>query len=259
MDYNYHTHTYKCGHARGTIEEYIVRAIENGIKYMGFSDHIPYKCKGGFEANHRVPLDQAKAYYDEIDELRKKYKDQIDIKIGFETEYYSEDFDEMLKNAIKFGAEYLIVGEHYTEDESSGTPHAICATDSVERLKKYASAVMEAMETGYITYIAHPDLFNFTGEQDIYEAEMRRICEASKKYDVPLEINFLGIYEGRNYPNKTFWKIAGECQAPVTFGFDAHDAYRAFDDASLKIAEGMVKEYGLNYIGRPKIRHLQCD
>ena len=33
MNYNYHTRTYLCRHASGTPEEYVQRAIENGIKY----------------------------------------------------------------------------------------------------------------------------------------------------------------------------------------------------------------------------------
>ena len=38
---NYHTYTARCGHASGREEEYILRAIEGGIKILGFSDHIP--------------------------------------------------------------------------------------------------------------------------------------------------------------------------------------------------------------------------
>ena len=30
MDYNYHTHTSRCGHATGSDEEYVKRAIEQG-------------------------------------------------------------------------------------------------------------------------------------------------------------------------------------------------------------------------------------
>ena len=40
--YNYHTHTYRCGHASGTDEEYVLAAIEAGFKVLGFSDHGPY-------------------------------------------------------------------------------------------------------------------------------------------------------------------------------------------------------------------------
>ena len=47
MDYNYHTHTYLCSHATGEIEDYIKTAIENGIKYMGFSEHFPIRFENG--------------------------------------------------------------------------------------------------------------------------------------------------------------------------------------------------------------------
>ena len=40
LEYNYHTHTYRCGHAIGLDEEYVQEAIKAGIKRMGFSDHI---------------------------------------------------------------------------------------------------------------------------------------------------------------------------------------------------------------------------
>ena len=40
--YNFHNHTYRCGHATGTDEEYVLEAIKNGYEVMGFSDHAPY-------------------------------------------------------------------------------------------------------------------------------------------------------------------------------------------------------------------------
>ena len=54
MKYNYHTHTYLCGHAEGAPEEYVLKAIEGGIKYMGFSEHIPHLEKDGTDSPHRV-------------------------------------------------------------------------------------------------------------------------------------------------------------------------------------------------------------
>ena len=63
MDYNLHTHTWRCSHATGAEEEYILRAIENGIVCMGFSDHIPFRCADGYEAvGTRIPMAQAAAY-----------------------------------------------------------------------------------------------------------------------------------------------------------------------------------------------------
>lgn len=259
MDYNYHTHTYRCHHASGTPEEYIKRAIEGGIKFMGFSDHIPHICKNGEETFYRILVAEVEEYFAELSMLREKYKDKIDIKIGFETEYYSDRFDEMLENAVKWGAEYLILGEHFLEDEQPDIKAKSMRTksDSVEKLVKYADYVIEAMESTVFTYFAHPDICNFTGEDDVYNTQMRRICKAAKKHNVPLEINFLGIRENREYPNEKFWKIAGEEKCPVTFGFDAHDVLSAYDGESLAKAKKMVKKFNLNYIDKPEIVNIQ--
>ena len=256
MIYNYHTHTERCGHAKGKEEDFIKRAIENGIKYMGFSDHFPFIRSDGLESSFRVPVSQVKDYFDTLRALREKYKNEIDIKIGFEMEYYPADFEKMLEQAKKYGAEYLIMGEHFTEEELDGVIPSSAPSDSVEKLKNYVDCVCEGMATGVFTYVAHPDLINFTGDDGIYKEEVRRMCRASKKYNVPLELNFLGIREGRTYPRELFWKTVGEEQSPVTFGFDAHSVRSAFDGASLEKAEETVKKYKLNYIGMPEIRAL---
>lgn len=252
MDYNYHTHTFRCNHATGTEEEYIERAINGGIKFMGFSDHAPYVFPDGYETSYRVPMNKAEDYVATISALREKYKDKIDIKIGFEMEYYASHFDKMLENVSKLGTEYLILGQHFLYEEH---PNGISSSqgESLEELKEYVSCVVNGIKTGYFTYVAHPDLIRFGGTAEQYKREMRKICVASREYDIPLEINFLGIREEKSYPDRVFWSVAGEEKCPVTFGFDAHDVMNAYDGESLKTAEKIVKEYELNYIGMPKI------
>jgi len=254
--YNYHTHTVRCSHASGSVEEYIKVAIQNGIKYMGFSDHSPFAFPDGYESPHRVPLSEAKDYFNEIDALRKKYINEIDIKIGFEMEYYPKHFDEMLDIAKKSGAEYLILGQHFLRNEYPDGIPSSAPTDSVDNLIEYSDTVVRAIKSGVFTYIAHPDMINFTGDKDIYVNEMHKICVAAREENVPLEINFLGIRTYRNYPRDLFWKIAGEEKSPITFGFDAHDAPSAFDGESLKTAKALVEKYNLNYIGKPKLKAL---
>ncbi len=256
MHYNYHTHTSRCKHATGTAEEYIIRAMENGITDMGFSDHVPLRYKDGTESFYRVPVDEAVSYCEEIRELREKYGDRIKLRIGFEAEYYPEYFDELVSQVKAYGAEYLILGQHYPEPEKEGVAHVIEATTDADRLKNYVDVIISAMKTGKFTYVAHPDIFHFTGEVSIYQEEMRRLCIASRELNIPLEINFLGIRDNRNYPNEAFWQVAGQEKAPVTFGFDAHDVASAYDGASLEKAKGLVEKYGLNFIGAAKIRSL---
>ena len=74
---------------------------------------MPYICTDGYESGYRVPVKEAKEYVMEISLLREKYKGEIDIKIGFEMEYYPKHFKKMLESAIEYGAEYLILGQHF--------------------------------------------------------------------------------------------------------------------------------------------------
>ena len=257
MNYNYHAHTWRCSHATGTEEEYILRALEGGVTHMGFSDHAPFVFPDGYQSSYRVQQEEAAGYISLLRELREKYKEQIDLKIGFEMEYYPAYFEDMLKNVTDLGGEYLILGQHFVFNEHpDGTPSGRETTDE-EFLKDYVRCVVAAIESGVFTYVAHPDLIRYVGDPELYREEMRKICIASREHNVPLEINFLGIRESRHYPRPEFWPIAAEEQAPVTFGFDAHETAVAYDGASLATAEEMVKTYGLNYVGMPNIVSIQ--
>lgn len=71
-------------------------------------------------------------------------------------------------------------------------------------------------------YIAHPDLFNYTGPDRIYIEKMTYFCEEIKKLGYPLEFNLLGFAQKRNYPDRRFWKIVSQIGNDVIIGFDAH-------------------------------------
>lgn len=256
MDYNYHTHTPYCRHASNTAEDYVLRATHMGVTHMGFSDHAPFRQEDGFGLYWRVQTEELESYISELRDLREKYRDKIDLKIGFEMEYYRDSFEKMLGTAAECGGEYLILGQHFVSEDAERSPvnvHTVQPSDSEEKLRAYADTVSEGIRTGKFTYVAHPDIMNFTGDIELYREEMRKICVASKECGVPLEINFLGIRDMRNYPREDFWQLAGEIGSPVTFGFDAHRAVDAFDGGSLEKALALVGKYGLNYIGRPKV------
>ena len=259
MKVNLHTHTYRCHHAEGTEREYIERALANGIEVIGFSEHAPFMFPDGYQSPHRLLMDEVEDYVRDLSALREEYKDRIDIRIGFEMEYYPLYFKDMFKVALDAGAEYLIMGEHYLRNElpekrtamSSRFPH----TD--KDLADYVDAVCEGIKTGVFTYVAHPDMVLHDGEEKFYLSEMRRICKAAKEKDIPLEINFNGIRLGRAYPNEIFWKMVGEEGCKAVFGFDAHDVMSAYDGESLKTAEMLVEKYNLDLVEYPEIKDIR--
>ena len=252
MDYNFHTHTARCGHASGTEEEYIRRAIDGGIKYMGFSDHVPVVFEDGHESYFRIPIAEVGDYRRTLLDLREKYRGQLEMHIGFEMEYYPAMFDIMLKKALEYGAEYLILGQHFIGEELKDR-HVYNDIEDPALLVCYTDCVTAGMKTGVFSYVAHPDIPRFNGDPDIYRTQMLRICEASLALNLPLEINMLGIRDKRNYPDARFWELAGQVGCPVTFGFDAHDPEGAYDSRSIPVAMQMVRDYHLNYIGKPTL------
>lgn len=254
---NYHTHTFRCHHASGTEREYIERAIEGGIKIMGFSDHIAFRFPDGYESDYRVRMNEVEDYFNTLNRLRDEYKNEIEIHIGWEMEYYPLHFEQMLENAVSWGSEYLILGQHFTGNEY---PHGIYigeGKNGEKELVEYVNCILEAIDSDKFTYICHPDVFLYTGPDDVYERENRLLCRAAVKADIPLEINFLGIRDHRHYPNDKFWKIAGEEGCTAVFGFDAHKAEAAFDGDSLREAERIVEEYGLNLVETVQLKPLK--
>ncbi len=250
---NYHNHTYRCHHATGTERAYIERAINGGIKYMGFSEHIPFVFPDGKENDSHMSMADRFAYVESLTSLKEEYKDRVDIKIGYEVEYAPLLFEGMLDVAYETGAEYLILGQHFINNAYITENMVFTPSDSVERLEIYVDQVCEGMRTGMFSYLAHPDVLKFTGDTAVYLEKMRKICETSIETKVPLELNFLGIRDKRVYPNQAFWKMVGEMGCEVVYGFDAHDKKAAYDEESLAVAEQMREKYGLKVLEIPRI------
>lgn len=256
---NYHTHTKRCNHASGEEREYIECAIRGGIKILGFSDHSPQYFPNGYYSNFRMRMDELEHYVDTILTLKKEYVHDIEIHLGLEAEYYPDYFEELLKNASAYGVEYFLLGQHFLGNEIGEAPSAAATNDTVV-LERYCAQVTEAMETGMFTYFAHPDIIRYTGSEEIYDANIRKICQVAKKQQIPLEINLLGIRDHRHYPNEEFWKIAGEEDCQVILGADAHSPEDVWRPTDIVMAQQLVEKYHLNLIDtvtfhRPEYRN----
>lgn len=253
---NYHTHTWRCKHATGTEREYIEQAILGGYKIFGFSDHIPIPYEGDYVSKDKMNLDQMEDYVDTVLQLKKEYQNDIQIHLGLEVEYYPKYFEEMMHFLEPYPIEYFILGQHYINNEI-GEVYNARPTGDPAKLEQYCLQCKDAMDLGCFTYFAHPDLLNFTGDLGFYEKCMRGLCEHAKFRDIPLELNFLGIWKQRNYPNPFFWKIAGETGNRVVYGADAHMTDKVWNPQALAIAEEMAERYHLNVIDTVELQKIR--
>jgi len=251
MEYknNYHTHTFRCGHASNyKDEEYIFAAINNSFKAIGFSDHI--MLPNIIDETIRGDYSLLDNYISSIKSLKEKYKNDIKIYVGFEAEalpYFYNYYKELLSSKK---IEYLILGNHSYLDNNQLVIYFKNLDRIYEDLELYTNSLIDGMATGLFKYVAHPDLFMkyFKVWDESLISAANRICDASLKYDIPLEINLaccfdetpnIGIKEVFKYPYIEFWKIVELKGCKVIFGIDAHEPQR-FDRAK------KVAEYTLN-------------
>lgn len=256
MTVNLHTHTPRCRHASGTEREYIENAIAGGLKRLGFSDHAPYVFKDGYYSNFRMFPEQQEDYVTTLQALREEYKDKIDIKIGYEAEYYPEFFGDFLKLITRYEVDYLILGQHFIESEMSRRYSGVTTEDEAY-LETYVNQTCEAMRTGVFTYFAHPDLLNYVGDPAIYNKHYSKLIACAMDCKIPLEINLLGIRDGRPYPHEAFFKLCGEMGAEICIGCDAHTADVAYDRTSFHKAMEMADRFGLRVNHNPTLREVK--
>ena len=240
---NYHTHTFRCGHAKGEDREYVETAIERGLQVLGFSDHVPMPFPDGHESNFRVHFGMLEDYVNSVLALRDEYKRDIDVRLGFEAEYYPDLFEGMLERLRPYPVDYLLLAQHFN-DSREAVYNPVLVQDEAA-LALYVDRVIEGMGTGAFSYVAHSDLFWFMGSDQVYRREMGRLCERAKALDMPLEINILGLRMGRCYPDERFWPLVKALGCRAVLGCDAHDPKDVADPEQLDLAMAYAARFGV--------------
>lgn len=258
QDFNYHTHTQRCGHAEPdrTDEEFVKEAIRGGIKTLAFTDHIPFKLrsKHKFRAKIRMDYAEVEEYLHSIAYLKKKYEGVIAIESGFEFEYSKQDEEFLWK--LKQKVDKMVLGQHFVMD-SSGREIAIKKEPTDQVLDLYADSVIQAMKIGLADMIVHPDYFlsNRCGFFEKEELITRRICSAAQKYGIPLEINLGQLSHGKDiYPKREFWRIASQYDVGVVYGKDAHWLEQLSNHQTIEMADKIIGEEIIK-----KLKFLQSD
>ena len=83
------------------------------------------------------------------------------------------------------------------------------------------------------------------------------MCAEAKSCGIPLEINLLGIREGRHYPNRFFWEMAAEEGCDVILGCDAHSPKALNDPRAEREGLELAKEFGLKVLETAQLRPIR--
>lgn len=246
QDFNFHTHTYRCGHAIKTEDEYIKTAIQSGFKTIGFSEHCGYE--GFDDSNERIAFKEMDNYLKDINLAKEKFKNEINVYVGLEIEYFDD-----LKNyyfELKEKYDYLIIGQHLRDRKGYDYTHVCTDKD----MRYMAEKVCTALELGITKYVAHPDypmLSRDTFSEDC-EIAIREIVRCANKNNAVVEINLKGMrygkkmfgnYESYIYPHTKTLDIYKEENANVIIGYDAHSpvalSQREYEEIAVNLKDGL--------------------
>lgn len=224
-----HTHNFRCGHATGTMEEYVQAAIALGIEYIGFSDHSPLWA---LEEDDPMPgmhmaKSEFKNYYETMHKLKEEYADRITVLAGLEVDYI-EGKEAVYENALKtYQLDFIIGSVHYFDGYhifdkqrwQQGTP----AEDIYE---KYFSLVQKSAQLEMFDIIAHMDAIKAFGPpptKNFLQPLIDQTIEIISTYNKVVEINASGLLKCNElFPSRNIVKKLQKKDILLTYGSDAH-------------------------------------
>lgn len=223
MRVDLHNHTSLCNHATGTMEEYVLRAIEEKIDVFGFSCHNPM----AFDEQYRMDFKDLPFYFDEIVRLKEKYKGQIEILTALEIDFLPSFAEERL---FDFPLDYRIGAVHFLGDWGFDNPEFIreyARRDINDCWSEYYKATEMLAKSGKFDILAHMDLlkvFNYRPTKDL-RPQIESALKAVKEANMCIEINAAGFRKQvqEQYPSEEILQIAYSLEIPICFGSDAHE------------------------------------
>ena len=244
MKTNYHTHTYRCKHAMGNDERIVLNAIKADFDILGFSDHTPWPhFPADYDSHVRMEPQYLPEYCGSVNRLREKYKDQIEIHLGLEAEYFPHHMQELLDMKSEYGIEYLIYGAHYDELDAPVPERFYFGRDILapHDLERYEQNIIPGIESKFYTYVAHPDLSSAV-TLILMNTVLHSVivfCETAARCNAILEYNISGFLFAREhnrldcFPHPDFWRIAKDHGITAIIGFDAHDSAVDFKNSDI--------------------------
>src|SRR5690554_1858386 len=126
---NYHTHCSYCDGEMGP-EDYIIKAIELGFDAIGFSSHAPLP----FYSEYVMEDSKVKDYLYELNELKNKYKNKLQVYTGLEIDYLPGIMGPDSSKFKTLNLDYTIGSVHYIH--ISGTDQYFSIDESEDMFNK---------------------------------------------------------------------------------------------------------------------------
>lgn len=244
---NYHSHNYLCGHAGGTVSDYVRVAVENGMRDIGISDHCVPPL--GTPAPYITPDTLSELYLPQFDEAERLYGDKIKIHRGAEIEFFA-GFDAYYDKLLG-SLEYLVLGEHEFICDGQ-RKNSFCDGTDETNIISYFDNVIQGLESGKFALLAHPDLIFYSNPKitpkivDAFDATIK----TAVRCDIPVELNANGIRNHKfKYPGDLLIELCKRHDAKVAISSDCHHFNDLCDEYMLRLLD-YAQKAGLNIVDK---------
>ena len=256
MKANFHTHSSFCD-GKNTPEEIVLAAIEKGFFSLGFSGH------GYTPFDLRYCMKDTEGYIAEIERLREKYRNDIQIYVGVEEDAFSP-VDRSRFDYVIGSSHYFLVDGKYMPIDSGYDYFKECLKafnyDAVAMAHAYYGAFCGYINSRRPDIVGHFDLITKFDELDaslfLSNAEYNKIAEAyvaeAAKSGCVFEVNTGAIARGLRtspYPNENLLRALVRGGARLTLSSDSHAADTldfGFDEAKSYLRDlGVKRVYAL--------------
>ena len=238
-----------CAHASDTKETMIQAYIEAGFTHVGITEHLPpatdeFMYADELELGHTANslTERFKDFFDnEAPYLREKYGKNIDLRIGFETEYYGDTPIEHIHSAIEqYKPDIVIASLHHTKNLSFDfSPEAYVESAKTlggldELFKSYYDDQLDLIigladvAKKIPVVLGHMDVVRLFAPNHSYSIEVSekitRNIKAAIQANFVFEVNSRAL--GKNmtepYPSLKILQEIKDLGGNITLGDDAH-------------------------------------
>lgn len=224
MPFSHHSHSgqFCPGHASNTLEETIRTAVAKRMEVFALTEHMPRHDEDRYPEEIEMGLNLEKSqashrsYFQEANRLREKYKSQVRIVIGFETEWIRPESLSLINSSLASDKFDFFVGSvHHVHtkpidyDQAGYEAARDIAGGSDQRLfGDFFDAQLAMLQATKPPVVGHFDLIRLKSEdpersfqqwQDVWQRILRNL-EFIASYGGLLEINFASLRKGMSEP-----------------------------------------------------------
>ncbi len=229
-----HVHTCLCGHASGTMEEYVQAAVAKGLSSLTFLDHMEGEIRYPYRS--WLTADDFTVYWAEGERLRKKYAGQVEVRLGVEMGYNPDGVETLRRQlgaypwaSVGLSCHFFRHGDrHYnllSNRRESLEMFTAIGVDTV--LQRYFSILIDGVQQLNCTVLCHLDagLRHMPGIRfsEEHREQIHTLLQAVRSRGMALEINASGFdYRGNPFPADWIITTAIGIGIPLAPGSDAH-------------------------------------